>query len=139
MQKNNMMKRMKINLMSILLMIGMLVPASIFCQDVVEIQVSPNILNLQSNGVVVTIHTDLPYSQVSASSVSLNGLEIDSWKADNQGFFVAKFNMDDVKELEDLEIGDYNTLTIDGFKITGVAFTGTEEVLVINNVPKGKK
>lgn len=130
---------MKINLMSILLMIGMLVPASIFCQDVVEIQVSPNILNLQSNGVVVTIHTDLPYSQVSASSVSLNGLEIDSWKADNQGFFVAKFNMDDVKELEDLEIGDYNTLTIDGFKITGVAFTGTEEVLVINNVPKGKK
>lgn len=120
-------------------MIGMLVPTSVFCQDEIEIQVSPNILNLQSNGVVVTIHTDVPYSQVSASSVSLNGLEIDSWKADNQGFFVAKFDMDEVKELEDLEIGDYNTLTLDGVKITGVTFTGSEEVLVINNVPKGKK
>lgn len=133
------MKRKKINFMIILLMIGMLVPTSVFCQDEIEIQVSPNILNLQSNGVVVTIHTDVPYSQVSASSVSLNGLEIDSWKADNQGFFVAKFDMDEVKELEDLEIGDYNTLTLDGVKITGVTFTGSEEVLVINNVPKGKK
>ncbi len=120
-------------------MIGMLIPASMFSQEEIEIQVSPNILNLQSNGVVVTIHTDIPFSQVSAQTVNMNGLEIDSWKADNQGFFVAKFNMDDVKELEDLEIGAYNTLTLDGLKVSGDTFAGSEDILVINNLPKGKK
>jgi len=131
------MKNKKLSFLIIALMIGMLIPASIFSQEVIEIQVSPNVLNLQSNGVVVTIHTDIPYSQVSASDVTLNGLEIDSWKADNQGFFVAKFDMDEVKDLEDLEIGSYNTLTLEGSKVSGGTFSGSEDVLVINNVPKG--
>ena len=94
---------------------------------------------MQSNGIVVTIHTDIPYSQVSASTVSLEGLEIDSWKADNQGFFVAKFDMDEVKGLDGLEIGGYNTLTLNGSKVSGGGtFTGSEDVLVIDNVPKGR-
>ena len=121
-----------------LLIIGMLIPASVFSQQVIEIQVSPNILNLQSNGVVVTIHTDIPFSDVDAQTVILSGVVIQSWKADNGGFFVAKFNMDDVKDIESLEIGEYNTLTLDGLKVSGDEFTGSEDVLVINNVPKGK-
>lgn len=133
------MKRKSVNFSVIILMMIMVVPAMLISQDIVEIQVSPNVLNLQNNGIVVTIHTDIPFSQVSASTVSLNGLEIDSWKADNQGFFVAKFNMDEVKELESLEIGDYNTLTLEGFKISGTTFIGSSEILVINNIPKGKK
>jgi hypothetical protein len=133
------MKRRKINLLIVVMMIGMLIPAISFCQEEIEIQVSPSILNLQSNGVVVTIHTDIPFSQVSAQTVSMNGLEIDSWKSDNQGFFVAKFDMDEVKELEGLEIGEYNTLTLNGLKVSGDTFTGSEDVLVINNIPKGKK
>ena len=121
-----------------LLIIGVLLPASVFSQQVIEIQVSPNILNLQSNGVVVTIHTDIPFSDVDAQTVTLGGVVIQSWKADNGGFFVAKFNMDDVKDIESLEIGEYNTLTLDGLKVSGDEFTGYEDVLVINNVPKGK-
>lgn len=133
------MKRKNINFLVIVFMMIMLVPAMIVSQDIVEIQISPNVLNLQNNGIVVTIHTDIPFSQVSASKVSLNGLEIESWKADNQGFFVAKFNMDEVKELENLEIDDYNTLTLEGYKVSGDTFIGSSEILVINNIPKGKK
>ena len=110
-----------------------------FSQITIDIQVSPNILNLQSNGVVVTIHTDIPFSQVDAQTVSLAGVDIDSWKANNNGFFVAKFNMDEVKDIESLVIGEYNTLTLDGLKYSGDTFTGSEDVLVINNVPPGKK
>ena len=132
------MKSKKLNFLLVLFMIGMLVPASIYSQqDPIEIQVSPNILNLQSNGVVVTIHTDIPYSNVIGSTVSLNGVEIDSWKADSQGFFVAKFNMDEVKDL-DLVIGGYNTLTLEGSLSNG-SFSGSEDILVINNIPKGGK
>ncbi|MCB2207142.1 MAG: hypothetical protein KQH67_02490 [Bacteroidetes bacterium] len=132
------MKNKKLNVFIILLMIGMLLPLCIFSQEVIEIQVSPNVLNLQNNGVVVTIHTDIPYSAVIGSSVSLNGLEIESWKSDNQGYFVAKFNMDEVKQLEGLEVGGYNTLTLSGETGNGT-FTGSDEILVINNIPNKKK
>jgi hypothetical protein len=132
------MKSKKLNVLIIVLMIGLLIPLSGFNQEVIEIQVSPNVLNLQNNGVVVTIHTDIPYSSVIGSSVSLNGLEIESWKSDNQGYFVAKFNMDEVKDLEGIEIGGYNTLTLSGE--TGIGtFTGSDEILVINNIPSKKK
>ncbi len=104
----------------------------------INIQVSPNVLNLQSNGVVVTIHTDIAYSDVDASSVKLNGVLIQSWKADNQGNFVAKFNMDDIKDLPGLMIGEYNALTLEGLKYSGETFTGTDEILVVNNIRKGK-
>lgn len=132
------MKSKKLNVLIIILMIGMLIPLSGFSQEVIEIQVSPNVLNLQNNGVVVTIHTDIPYAAVNGSSVSLNGLEIESWKSDNQGFFVAKFNMDEVKDLDNLEIGEYNTLTLSG-ETGNDTFTGTDEILVINNIPNKKK
>jgi len=132
------MKSKKLNVLIIILMIGMLIPLSGFSQEVIEIQVSPNVLNLQNNGVVVTIHTDIPYSAVIGSSVSLNGLEIESWKSDNQGYFVAKFNMDEVKDLDNLEIGGYNTLTLSG-ETGNDTFTGSSEILVINNIPSKKK
>jgi hypothetical protein len=131
------MKNKKLNVLIIILMLGMLIPLSGFSQEVIEIQVSPNVLNLQNHGTVVTIHTDIPYSAVVGSSVNLNGLEIESWKSDNQGFFVAKFDMDEVKDLDDLVIGGYNTLTLTGETGNGT-FTGTKDILVINNIPNKK-
>lgn len=132
-------KGRKLNLLLIILMMGMLFPANIFSQEIIEIQVSPNILNIQSNGVVVTIHTDIAYSAVNASTVTMNGVEIQSWKADNGGFFVAKFNMDDIKDLEELEVGNYNTFTLEGITISEGTFSGAEDVMVIDVLPKGKK
>jgi len=88
---------------------------------------------------VVTIHTDFAYLQADASTVFLNGVEIQSWKADIQGNFVAKFNMDDIKDLPELENDKYNTLTLKGQTKDGGSFTGSEDVLVINKVPKGNK
>jgi len=128
----------KLNFILALFFVSIMMPTSIFSQTTIEIQVSPNILNLQNNGVVVTIHTDIPFSNVDAQSVTLCGVVIQSWKADNGGYFVAKFNMDDVKEIEELQIGEFNTLTLNGTQVSGDEFTGSEEVLVINNVPRGK-
>jgi hypothetical protein len=104
---------------------------------VIEIQVSPNVLNLQNKGQVVTVHTNIAYSTVASQSVSLNGVEIDHWKSDNRGYFVAKFLMEEILALE-LEIGEYNELTLDGITTNGDTFTGTDLVLVVNNIPAGK-
>jgi len=106
---------------------------------VISIDVSPSVLNLQNQGEVVTVHTNMAYSLVAGSTVSLNGIEISWWKSDDRGYFVAKFLTSDVKNLPGLVIGGYNTLTLNGITKEGVSFTGSEEIKVINNIPAGKK
>jgi hypothetical protein len=105
---------------------------------VITIDVSPSVLNLQNKGEVVTIHTNIAYSLVAGSTVSLNGIEISWWKSDDRGYFVAKFLMSDVKNLSGIVIGGYNTLTLNGVTKDGVSFTGSEEIKVINNIPAKK-
>ncbi len=104
----------------------------------ISIRVAPNVLNLQSNGQVVTVHTDVSYSCVEGHTVSLNGIVINSWKADNKGNFVAKFNMDEIKNLP-LVIGEMNTLTLVGETSDGLVFTGSQDILVVNNTSSGQK
>ncbi len=134
------MKTKKSRFFSILMVIGMFIPVLSFSQvqQEIDIQVSPNVLNLQNQGTVVTIHTDISYSLVIGSSVSLNGIVIKSWKSDDRGDFVVKFNMEEVKGLT-LNIGFYNTLTLTGNTLEGGIFSGTTEILVINNISKIKR
>jgi hypothetical protein len=102
----------------------------------IMIDVSPKTLNIQSEGEVVTVHTDISYWAVDVYSVYLNGVYISSWKADNRGNFVAKFEMDVIKKLPELHIGDYNTLTLTGATKDGEAFTGSTDIMVIDVQPR---
>lgn len=102
----------------------------------IAIDISPSVLNIQSKGTVVTVHTDLDYALVDAYSVYLNGVAIKSWKVDNRGDFVAKFAMEEVKRLDGLVIGDYNTLQIVGLTTGGEPFVGAQEIMVIDVVPQ---
>jgi len=97
----------------------------------ITIDVAPNILNLSSQGTVVTVHTDIGYSAVAGTTVYLNGVPIYFWKSDARGYFVAKFVMADIKDLP-LEIDGYNTLTMVGTTKAGEAFWGSQDILVIN-------
>ena len=101
----------------------------------IAIEVAPKTLNIQSEGQVVTIHTDIAYWTVDVSSVFLNGVLIRSWKADNRGNFVAKFSMDEVKTLDGLVIDGYNTLQLVGVTKDGEAFSGETEIMVIDVQP----
>ena len=134
--------RSKLNRVFSLLLISLMVSMVGYSQTTiaVEIQVSPNVLNLQNNGQVVTIHTDIAYSLVDGETLYLNGVEIQSWKADNGGYFVAKFNMDAIQGLvgTTLDVNDYNTFTLIGTTYSGDDLSGTQEVLVVDNAPKGK-
>ncbi len=105
---------------------------------VISIDVSPSILNLQKKGQVVTVHTNINYYLVAASSVTLNGIEISTWKSDDRGNFVAKFLMEAIKDLP-LLIDGYNTLTLTGTTVEGTIFQGSEEIKVIEVIPAGRK
>ena len=109
----------------------------------ISIDVAPNVLNIKSEGRVVTVHTDIAYGEVDAptvslnSTLSLNGVAIYSWKADNRGYFVAKFLMIDIKELDGLVIDEFNTLQLTGVTKTRKSFWGEQEIEVVDNVPAG--
>ena len=118
------------------------VPAECFGSEI-TIDVAPNVLNIESEGQVVTVHTDIAYWEVYVYSVFLNGVAISSWKADNRGNFVAKFLMDEIKSLDGLIIdgddGDgYNTLTLIGATKEGDSFLGTQDIKVIDVIPQGQ-
>ena len=103
-----------------------------------EIEIAPTVLNIQSAGTVVTVHTDISYWLVDVYTVYLNGIGIESWKADNRGNFVAKFSMDEVKHLDGLIVGASNTLLIVGLTTDGEPFVGEQEIRVIDVVPAGR-
>jgi hypothetical protein len=94
----------------------------------ISIDVAPSVVSLDSNGQVVTVHTDIAYSAVDAYTVALDGLAIQSWKSDHRGNFVAKFNLDDVKEM--VEVGTV-TLTLMGATKDGEPFSGVDTIRVI--------
>jgi hypothetical protein len=65
-------------------------------------------------------------------------VDINSWKADNRGNFVAKFSMDDIKILDGLKIDGYNTLILLGRTNGGDAFSGAQDIKVIDVIPQGQ-
>jgi len=113
------------------------VPTLCFGEEII-IDVAPNVLNIQSEGQVVTVHTDIDYGVVAFSTVTMNDVVISSWKADNRGNFVAKFLMEEIKTLDGLLIDDYNTLTLVGYTTNGVAFSGSQDIKVIDIEPQGQ-
>lgn len=105
----------------------------------INIDVAPNVLNIQSEGTVVTVHTDIAYSAVNGATVLLNDVPIAWWKSDSRGQFVAKFNMEEVTELVDadvLELGDI-MLTLTGSSVLG-EFSGSQTIKVISVEAKGR-
>ena len=108
-----------------------------FGEITIGINVSPNVLNIQSKSQVVTVHTNIEYDVVVGSSVTLNGIEINSWKADDRGNFVAKFLSDEVKKLDNLNIGGFNELTLSGITVDEKTFIGRQEIEIISVTPKG--
>ncbi len=93
----------------------------------VAIQISPQVLILGVQGEWVTVHTDLPYSTVAASSVALNDIPIDVAYADALGYFVAKFDQATIQAI--VQPGAV-TLTLTGLTKDGDAFAGSETITV---------
>ena len=129
---------MKKNLITgLMILCAMLMAAGTANAYEIMIDVSPNVLNLQSSGTVVTVHTNVDYNVVAATTVYLNDIPISTWKSDDRGYFVAKFVMQDVKDLP-LVVGGLNTLTLVGYTDDGLSFIGSQDIKVINVLPRGR-
>ena len=115
-------------LVSIVAVVGMIAAANNALAFEITIDVAPSVVSLDSQGQVVTVHTDIAYWSVDGWSVALDGLPIQSFKSDKRGNFVAKFNLDDVKEM--IEVGSV-TVTLMGETKDGEEFSGHDTIKVI--------
>lgn len=116
-------------MVSVVFAVTLLLPAA----EVVPtggIVVSPNVVNLSSASSTITVHTDLPYGQVAGASVTLNGIEIAWWKADSQGYFVAKFDADEIKAV--LPTGETVEVVLEGSTVGGDCFRFSDTITVID-------
>lgn len=122
----------RFSLWTLALVIASLVAPSVCSAEEITIRIAPVTLNLQSDGNVVTVHTDVPYSAVAVYTVYLSDVPIQSWKADDRGFFVAKFQMDEVKTINGLVINDFNTLRFVALTTSENPLWGEADVKVID-------
>ena len=99
----------------------------------IEVTVSPSTLTLTSQGQWVTVHTDIAYGAVEKTTLELNGIAVAWTKADDRGYLVGKFNLDDVK---DIVAPPSVELTMSGVLYDGIAFEGTDIVRVIDGTKK---
>jgi len=101
--------------------------------DVIEIQASPNTINLTSNGGSFSIHAVIGYSSVTGVELSVDGQSItEFWTfADDRGELVVKCNINLIKSMV-----SEGTATFDLVMHTaGGTHTGTDTIRIIN---KGK-
>ena len=100
----------------------------------INIKISPNVLNINSEQKVVMVNTDIAYSAVDGPTVTLESSDIsvgiNRWESDNRGSFVAQFLMEDVKQLP-LTVGEYNMFTLTGLTTDGEEFSGSQKILVL--------
>lgn len=95
-----------------------------------ELVVSPNVLNLESNGGVVTLHADIGYSSQYDLKLWVNNqpLPIAFTFRDSRGDLVIRCSLTTVKDM--VEVGEATfDLTIDDI------YTGTDTILVIDQCP----
>jgi hypothetical protein len=102
----------------------------------IAIQIAPSTLLLNaSQGGSVTVHADIPYSEVDSTSVKLDGIAATATFADDCGDLVAKFKETEVEA--GLSVGRV-TLTLTGLTTDGTPFRGADTVRVsTRRAPRG--
>jgi len=98
-------------------------------ENVIEVVVSPNVLNLQSNGGSVSLHTDINYNLVDGVELEVEGYfpEIRTF-ADDRGDLVVKCDIDTIKGMVSEGTATFN-LTVD---TTYGVYLGTDTIEVIS-------
>jgi hypothetical protein len=114
-------------------LVAVILTSGVFAQDnTIEVVVSPNVLNLNSNGGSVSLHTDIRYALVSNAELEVEGEPVDRiWTfADSRGDLVVKCNLDTVKGMVDVDVGEA-TFVLEVTTQDGTSYSGTDTITVI--------
>jgi len=93
-----------------------------------NIMLSPKTIVLSSPCDTITVHSNIPYGAVIATSVAINGVDVPFTKSDDCGDLVAKIGVDDLAEF--LQPNQVVTLTLSGVLVDGTEFAVDETITV---------
>jgi hypothetical protein len=117
--------------LSLVALLAVILTSGVFAQDnTIEVVVSPNVLNLNSNGGSVSLHTDIGYALVIDAELYVEGQRVEqiSTFADSRGDLVVKCNLDTVKSM--VAVGEA-TFVLEVDTQNG-PYSGTDTITVIS-------
>ncbi len=100
-------------------------------ETVLEIKIAPAQLVLATPGSWVTVHTNVSYSLVDASTVELEGIPAISTFSDDCGNLVAKFDRDEICAIV---APPEATLTLTAFMVDGEFISGSDTITVFERL-----
>jgi hypothetical protein len=103
------------------------IPPAVEAGGEIFVKVSPNTIVIASDGDWITVHTNIAYSSVDTSTITLNGVPVAWTKSDLRGNLVAKFVQADIKAII---TPPEATLELSGLTGGGEPFTGSDTVAV---------
>jgi len=120
----------KLSVVACALLVALGLSATPAWSETITIQVSPNTLNLDSEGTWVTVHATIPLSVVKDVDLFVDGAEVTiaSVYADARGDLVVKSHIEDVKAV--VSTGDA-VFTLSGDTEAG-DFSGSDTIRVID-------
>jgi hypothetical protein len=126
-QRECVMNRFLICMLAVSALIGLISMTACAADLEIEIKVTPSALVIDSEGTLVTVHTNIAYSAVDTASLTLNGIPIAWTKSDARGQLVAKFNQSDVKAI----VAPPSVfLVLSGLTKDGTSFSGSDTIVV---------
>ena len=127
-------KSLKLVVGTVVLLLALALGATLISADdvgAIEMVVSPNTLNLGSQGGSVSVHTDLDYDSDDRVSMTVGGASIErlSCFPDNRGDLVVKCNLEMIKDM--VSVGEATfELTVETYE--GSTYVGSDTIVVID-------
>ena len=112
-------------------LVAVILTSGVFAQEnTIEVVVSPNVLNLKSNGGSVSLHTDIRYALVSDAELYVDDQLVGRiWMfPDDRGDLVVKCNLGTVKDM--VKVGEA-TFCLKVVTKDGSHYVGTDTIRVI--------
>ena len=109
--------------------------AALADDNTIDMVVSPNVLNIESNGGSVSIHTNIGYVSAADATLEVNGTLIDTIYTftDSRGNLVVKCSSNTIKNIV---VGEDEAVFVLTCSYNGGIYSGTDTIAVIQVLPQ---
>ena len=117
------------------LLIVPLAGTALASDNTIDIVVSPNVLNIESNGGSISVHTNIGYVSADEATLEVNGTVIENIYTftDSRGNLVVKCSINTVKSIV---VGQEEATFVLTANYNGGVYTGTDTIAVIQVIPQ---
>ena len=128
--------RLCIKTLFVSIILTVLLSSAVLASDnTIDIVVSPHVLNIESNGGSISIHTNIGYVSENDAALEVNGTPIENIYTftDSRGNLVVKCSINTVKSIV---VGEEEATFVLTANYNGGIYSGTDTIAVIQVIPQ---